>query len=391
MNWASLRRLLDHLPSPPPVDPRDPGTALRAVEAAWDLDPVDRRLAAAARALADAVTAADRLPLTVGDVRRDRLVAWTSWTTTWVGTGPDGAEALLRVTRVRDDDPVSRRALDRDARALAGLVPGLRWGPGWLAAPLPGSPLAGSVGASAPPLARRLATAVGALARWEARGLWPVAEPEQWRDVDGRLVVVALDAQAPGDAGPALAWLAGTLRPPEPDADHPLDEAALALALAPPRRASEAAEVVARALATDLAATRHTLSRRWRDTGRRDRAARLLELIERLDAATPPPEGRGAVGVDLDGRDTALESRPQGLWWGPQGAMVPLWTRADGFDAPEARRMLRARASASARRADPYTVAAGRWVATALQARTLRLLLTKELAAAHDAIEDPAG
>jgi len=310
---------------------------------------------------------------------------WSPWTATWLGTDLEtGSQALVRALRADSaQDAVLRRAMAREGRALAELVPGLRIAEGLLVAPLPGTALAADPRADTDRLARLIGTGLSALVDWERAGMLPVASLESWRETSDGLVLVVLEAAHRGDAGHLLASLATALAPPEDE--HPVDALIHSLTQAPPRLPSDAARQLVRALATELASRRHTLFRGQRDRAHTDRATRLLAILDRLEQAVPPPQGRGAVGVDLEGQPTSIQWTDGSLTWGPKDDPVRVWSPEEGFDAVIARRLLRARAAAppSERLQEEvggsaaYTQAAGRWISSGLRLRTLRLLLHK--------------
>ena len=387
MTWEMLERVLASVGGTIALDPLKPAEALHHLEALADKDPIDRRVAAAIRALHDSLLAGVGLDPVVGGIHRERLVAWNAWDATWIGSDTTtGSEGLVRTLRPDLADPVRTRCLARDARALADLVPGLRSGTGWIAAPAPGTALPDRPTSDPARLARIVSTGLAALTAFEQTGQWPVLADEQWRVTDTGLVLVALETRSPGDVGGVLAWFASRLLG-DVESSSPLTEALAAIVEAPPRTAAVGSEVIEHALATDLAARRHDLFHRRRETAHGDRVARLLDAVQRMERALPHPLGRGAIGVDLEGNPTAIEGRREGLWWGPLGSMIPVWTTASGFDAPEARRLLRARAAAPPtdrlqREVEgdaAFTDAAGRWVAAGLKARTIRMLLEREL------------
>jgi hypothetical protein len=114
------------------------------------------------------------------------------------------------------------------------------------------------------------------------------------------------------------------------------------------------------------------------------RQARLHGALTALQQATPPPMGRGAVGVDLEGRTTLLLSAAGRVEWQTVGGdSICLFDPNDGLNARDARRVLRARASAPTNmrlHADvggdvAFVELTCRWLAAALHLRTLRLLL----------------
>jgi len=366
---------------------------LQRIETLADNDPADRNLARAVHRIAQWASAPRGLPLELGGVRRERLVRWDDWTTTWVGSdATDGSEVLVRVMRPSAaSDPVLRRQLGRDARALSGLVENITTFEGplpGLKAPVPGTPMtqhseALSSGEVDLLHTRLLATALVSLSQWEETGLWlPSLTRDELRNCGDRLVIVCLTPSDHGDHAALLRHI-GTLL-----GHH--DETRLgalrkALIDAPPAAAADATAYAIAAMAEHLAGRRHALYRRHAHSRHSDRLARLHAVLVRLHSSVPPPTGTGAIGVDMDGQILIVRSEGAEISWGPRGDLQPVFSPDRGFVAPEARRLLRARASApnSERlQADvqgdsQFTEAIGKWVAAALRLRTVRLLLEK--------------
>jgi hypothetical protein len=372
--------------------PADPAQRLRTAEALADRRPADRKLASLVALLHGQATAGDQLPPDVFGVRREALVRWDYASTTWEGRRPDGGRAMVRVARPwAARDPSLRRALLRDAAALGSLFPGLAADDGeWpaLALSLPGPGLTDDEDdAPAPTPARSLATAIAELARWESAGIGlPRLSSREIRQSPSRLSIACLTPSASDPAIDAdnLSLVAELLVASE-HADDALHERLVTLAAAPPSSASEAASWLASGFAEALSAERHGLARRWRDHARKSRTDSLRGLIQRLDRALSPPEGRGAVGVDLDGRTTVLVSGPSGLRWGPAASLEAVWTREEGFDPQLGRRLLRAwaavppspRLQVEVGGSADWVEGITRWVAAGLKLRTLRLLLER--------------
>lgn len=395
MTPSALRRLLQELPgSWPPVS--ETAGLLRALEEAADRDPARRDLAAAvAHAHAMATADAD-LPALVGGVRRDALVRWDAWTTTWTGSDvASGARTLLRVVRpALARDPVVRRALRRDARVLGHVDAEVRWVEHPLPAlrrPLPGLPFEGhpSDGADAGTLVRLLCTGLAALQRWERAGLsTPGLDPAEWSITGDRLTIACLTiGEAPGAIREDLRGLSLALQRWAIDVGTTAIDAELdGFALFPPDAVEEAAERVQRALATALARTRHHLVRARVAVRAEDEQRRLVKLLRRLQRAVDPPVGVGAVGVDLDGRIRSVRSARGLVTWGPHGEPgTPIRDAHGQLQPAEARRLLRARAAAPPNPRlqaavggdEAFTEAICRWVACAHHLRTLVMLAEK--------------
>ena len=98
----------------------------------------------------------------------------------------------------------------------------------------------------------------------------------------------------------------------------------------------------------------------------------------------PPPVGRGAVGIDLQGRTTLVESRFGRVVWGPkEGPLVEVRTPDGEIQLPVARRLLRARRAAPPNPRlhqevggeEQFTESVCAWLRSAIGLRTIRLLI----------------
>jgi hypothetical protein len=398
MTPDALRRLLAGIPSVPEwPPPEDPPRLLAAIEAACDRAPADRALAAALHAAHALATASDGVPLVIAGVRREAIVRWDAWTATWDGIdASSGRPARVRALRSgAARDPILRRALLREGRALRDAlpVPVIVHETPWpaLVAAIPGPPL--SAGADAEDherpevLARMLVAALDGLRRCEERGFGlPELDRRELLDTPEGLRIACL-TPAGGDAGPTNVQLSRIARvlsewwgDGPPTAVDALLEGFQEL---PPRAVAEAEQVVRDALAEHLAGERHDLhlrSIRWRHG---TRVSRLKDTVLRLSRAVPLPAGRGAVGVDLEGRTTLLVAREGHLLWGPEDSLVEIAAPGRDLDAREGRRMLRARAAAppnprlqvSVGGDEAFVEAACRWLSSAMALRTIRMLL----------------
>jgi hypothetical protein len=187
------------------------------------------------------------------------------------------------------------------------------------------------------------------------------------------------------DAGTNIAHLARLVRtwraPPE---DDPLDDLLISFELAAPRTAVEALERWRAALAEVLADRRHAVVLRHKAQRRDTRSERLLALVVAL-GRTPMPQGRGAVGIDLEGRTTVLEGQRETLTWGVLGEAPSAVATNGDIDVASARRLLRACRTPANTRLDAavdgrpgYREQAARWLSSALQLRTVRILLERQ-------------
>jgi len=393
MTPADVRALLRDLPGAwPPLS--DATALLRALEDAADAQPADAPLAAGVRAAHALATCDQDLPTLVGGVRRDHLVRWDTWTTTWIGTDvASGRRAMVRALRPSvARDPVARRSLRRAARALGVVDAHVRW----VEHPVPalhraltGAPLdphpEGPVHADA--VIRLLATGLHSLGRWEAAGLiTPRLDDAEWDQRGDVLTVACLTPGHPGeDPRDTVSALARDVqRWASAGGTTAIDGVLSTLVSVPPERVEEAASALRLALAGALARTRHHLERTWRVLRVRDEHDRLQTALRRLSAAVVPPVGRGAVGIDMSGRICVVESDGAVVKWLAIGGESSEIRDAQGILAPrEARRLLRARAAAPPNPRlqaqvggdEAFTEAVCRWVASAHHLRTLTLLI----------------
>lgn len=384
MTPTTLRRALrDHPATADIADEIDPSRLVRALERRVVEAPTDRALA---RLLTDAIdfaTAGDDLPPLVAGVRPGPVVRWSSWSVTFEGVDvSSGQTVLARTLRAGRRSPPWRKALARDARLLAGLHGArvtLRDEPlPVLMCPVPGEPLLDEA-----PLPEDLATRAvlriaGDLAAWENAGL-PLPDPDgrEIRQASNGAALLVLDPD--GDDLADLGDLAVRLSTVGPGPHDPVLDACARFA---PGSASEFAELLTARLAERLAEERHTLARAWHDRRHHHQVARLKGLVARL-GRVGPPIGRGALGVDLEGRPTVLESEGTTLTWGPVDGPTLAVLSEQGLHARTARRLLRTRAQAIPNpRLDEmvggepgYADRACRWVASALELRTVQKLL----------------
>lgn len=386
-----LAELLETLERPPSVHPAD--ALLHTLEARADADPSDGAVRDALLAAHARVTADAGLRPVVGGVQREHLVRWDAITSTWVGHDVrTGEPAMVRVARTSvARDPLLRRQLVRDARALGPLVPGLRVVDDevlCLVAPLPGPAFqaaggGGTAGIGA--LARMVTHTIGGLVAWEERGLGlPRLDDTELRDAGDRLVVVVLTPFSSTDSAHVLRLVADALAAWWRDgAEHPIAELVHALADTSPDTLGDAARRTVSALATALASERHAIVRAAEVSTLGLRKEALLEWVERLDVASPPPQGAAALGVDLDGHTLVVTSDGLVVTWGRAEAPDVVLDE-DGFDVPVARKLVRTRGTSPISErlnaevgGDPvFAERIARWVAAALDLRTTRLLLS---------------
>lgn len=387
MTHDELDALLEKLPGSWPA-PEEPEPLVRALETALEAQPGRWDVQKALDAALGAVAADDRLPLVIGSVRRERLIRWDAWTTTWVGADLEvGEPAMVRALRPHTlSQPACARRLVREGRLLApalrgAVVSGETWPS--LVFRLRGTPLGRETEDCDDPilaLATSLGTGLQAIEAYERVGLG-APQPGRFELLDGP-EGVSLTCLTPHRAGSAAGTIRHLAEHLVGDGDAPLHALIRGLVEVAPDRADEAIVLWRRALTDDLAARWHQLRRRSREFSHVRHVEQLRQAVERLAVLVPPPRGRAALGVDLEGRPTLIEHRDGGLWWGASGELEPVYEAGEVVVRP-ARRLLRLHSAAppSARLnrlvdGDPdYAVAACRWLDAALRLRTLRKLL----------------
>ena len=365
---------------------------LRTLEDEATRRPLDAEVRAALLAVSHRDLVLRGVPKTLAGVRRERLVRWDSRSAEFDGvhiqSGTPWRVRVLAPPLVRE--PNLGRWLIRESRAmarLAGLEPIFEDGWPAVAVPLSGPALCDASEPDGTESAVRmfcmLGGALGDMAMLQAAcGLPELGSLDFRLDGDGLKVVCLTPPRQAVDASAIIRALARLL-----SRWWGRDEGAGLELLAgfeafPPASVDEARQAWGQEAAKALAGEWHRLRKHRKRVSRDTRASRTLAAIRRMDAAVPPPVGRGAVGVDLEGRVTVVEGRPDGsLWWGPAAAMEQV--AGDQLQARLGRRLLRARAAAPGNpRLDAdvggeagYADEACRWLDLALQLRTLRMLL----------------
>jgi len=382
MTPTRLRRLLLDRDDTRELSELDPPELAVSLEVLAEASPADRVLEALTQA-AQTWADLDAQALRGTGLRLADVVRWDDWTVTCEAVDVQtGADVLARVLRPHARTPTHRRRLARVGRALTLLLDAsvdTRDGSDpALCLRLPGGPL---LEGPAPSLAVGLRSALRILADLERReqaGLGTIdPDDRELRQAPegARLCCLHLEGD-PARLDELVHRLLSVL--PDGPVETVLD-GAIDL---PPGSVDELARPLLAALAQDLADRRHQVVQRWRARRQAHDRARLRVLVERL-AAWAPPAGRGAVGVDMEGRTTVLVGDGHTLSWGPPEGPTLAVVSDKGLHPRTARRLLRARSAAppSARLNDlvqgelAYTEHACRWVAAALALRTVRLLL----------------
>jgi hypothetical protein len=405
----ALEHLLEEAGCPAGAPLTDQRAALEALAAAQperigELDPHLLHLR-------ELETAGEGLPRTIDGVRRDRLVAYDPFTTTWTGWREDGGRGAVRCLRPRwRRDPVVHRRIElglRRAATLRGLAP-MSFHPhgDWphVAYRLPGLPLAELLPAEDPPdpvaFGRWLGLGLETLQALHERGLRAGdTGPLNILLAERRAYLLWLDPVGPGERGVAsdIRGYVGSLLRLMPLEGHPLTQLAMPWATDPPASAEEASSLLRRALADHLVAARHALAMRGRSAGRGERAVQLYAIARQLLRVTPPPVGRCCLRAGHDRVLHLVESDGQSVRGGaaagvPPFGLMPLFTPNKGLDAPATRAMLRAwarredgdlelRASAQERweGSEEAGQALVRWLSAASRLRREQLMLAVRL------------
>ena len=234
-------------------------------------------------------------------------------------------------------------------------------------------------------LARLITTGLGDLERWDERGLCPpLLDPEELRDTGNGLAIRCLSpAPDSNDFGVIIGLIANRLRPWTLNIEGPIPDLINGLAAFPPYRPFEARHLVVSALGETLHAAFHRAHRRQDALLTRQRHERLYGLVARLSDAMPPPSGRAAVGVDLNGQVTRVEGNHGRLAWGAAEKLQVVYSPGIGMVPKEARKLLRAHAASPK---NPrlqreiggdaaFAPRACRWVQAAMDLRITRLFL----------------
>lgn len=390
MNADLLRPALDALRLGAHL--QDPMGLLRVLEEEATRRPLDLAVREVLLDVRAWVGAERGVPRVLADVRRERLVRWDHWSAEWDGVHTKTGEPcrVRALTATASKDPTLGRQLLRETHAIARLLGCTDWSDdAWpaVAVALPGPSLADSSEPDGFEPGARLLGMLGAalhtLYKWELRGGMAEVGAADLRLAGDRLAVVCLTP--PSGRVPArdvLALVASSLLEWWDREEGPGLDLVAGMAAFPPASAEAGLVTWRRQAAQILAGERHDLLRRTRALDSETRSQRLAGLLRRLAEAVPPPVGRGAVGVDLEGQTTVVEGRRDGtVWWGPRSAMEPIL--ADELDARLGRKFVRMRASAPPNPrldaevgGDPrFADHVGRWLTAALQLRTLRLLL----------------
>lgn len=332
----------------------------------------------------------------LGPIHPEKLVRWDEWTSTWLGTERQtGREYLVRVIHPeKQHRPFFTRALRREMKVLADLYPTLYLmgdHDELLVFPLEGAPYFHSKGAL--PFRQGVKLIGHALIffeRWRSEGLYaPELSPQELRDHDGDLSIHCLSPFSGNHGSTAAHQLLKMLRPAceGNESMRAFFEAHNTFHGQDLDRIGDSWRAL---LVSTLTTDRHRLAIRWRHAFVADRASRLYDIVERLHRACPAPAGRGVLGIDMDGMPLVVESNRELIRWGPEGDDRLILGPDQVLQPREARRALRARASATLNQrlhvensADPlFTEAICAWLSSSMRLRAVRLMLKATFKAA---------
>lgn len=305
------------------------------------------------------------------------LVAWDRWTVTWDDHDPHRGGGIRCRSALRED-PMSRRSLVRQGRHLAEL--GLPVHTDHLhdrtALVVAGLPFDDAEQLTPP----RFAPLLLDLRALHAAGLSPAEPAAALLSTESGPRLLPLSVEG-ADHGTALARMLAPLQ------TTPELESLLSIwRQHPPGSPDEAEELLRDHLRAELIRLHHELVGRGERRGQQDARQRLMAALAALAAAAPPPRGRGAVGVGLDGEILVLECDGAAVRWGPLDGAQETVFQSGELEPRGVRRLLRARAAAPPNATLDARVggdgaaveAICRWLSTAARLRTLRLLLEKQ-------------
>jgi hypothetical protein len=227
-----------------------------------------------------------------------------------------------------------------------------------------------------------MGSALIGLEQWAKADIMPPPPSSQeLREEQGHLKIYCLSPLA-GDSLPAaLAGLCDNLQ--SSCSGSPIEEFVTSLKEFPNDQFQEVSKRWRSFLAEALSIKRHTIAVKWRAEQVSTRASRLNNSVIRLIEACAAPTGKGVLGVDLNGQTLIIESNQGHIYWGSSEERNLILSPEDELSPSQARRVLRARASASLNnrlhtehQADPaFTEAICSWLSSSMRLRAVRLLL----------------
>ena len=305
--------------------------------------------------------AEEGIPVTLGNLKRTRLLAADKISTVWdaweLGTGKRQALKVLRPTH--RNDPVWRRRFSRGAR-IARQLPNIlpiqaateeEWPRCWtaiegmtLADLLPVEDLPDSV-----QIARFLVGGLQGLKSLHREGLvHGNMGPDKLVLTSQGVRLIWLDPflDQPGTPQEDLAQLAKAVSALDPHQSDPIGSLAHGWAEDPPLSIEMAESVLTRFFASHLTERRHSLLMRSRHVHAREGEARLLRAVRALATALPPPKTSACLRAGMDSVLVVAVSdgetvRGGGLAALPVRHLPEVWSSQRGLDAPASRMLLR--------------------------------------------------
>ena len=305
--------------------------------------------------------AEEGVPVTIGDLKRTRLLESDRLSTTWdsweLTTGRRQSLKVLRPSLRKD--PIWRRRLARGvrfARSIEGILPvhaalDEDWPRLWVS--IEGMTLADLLPAEDLPeslqITRFLAGGLKGLKGLHDQGLvHGNLRPDKLVLRPEGVGLVWLDPflEKPGTPREDLAGLAQAVALLDPEQLDPIGTLAHTWAEDPPPSVEIAQEILVRFLANHLTETRHSILMRSRHVTAREGEARLLRAVRSLALALPPPKGSACLRAGMDSVLVVAESdgktvRGGGLAALPARHLPEIWTPKKGLDASACRMLLR--------------------------------------------------
>ena len=305
--------------------------------------------------------AEEGVPVTLGQLKRTRLLDSDRISTTWdsweLASGKRHATRVLRPS-IRKD-PIWRRRLARGARVatdLPGILPLSSdtqgdWPHIWV--PVDGLTLFDLLPAEDLPdalyLARFLAGGLKGLKSLHDNGLvhGQLSSKKLVLTANG-VGLIWLDPFLEEEGSPQqdLKALGEAVAQLDPQAIDPVGSLAHAWAEEPPPNSEMAAGILKRTLANHLAESRHRLLMRSRHLSAREGEARLLRAVRALSGSLAPPATQVCLRAGMDSvlvvaKSDGTRVEGVGLAGLPMRFLPEIWSPEKGLDASASRMLLR--------------------------------------------------
>ena len=309
--------------------------------------------------------AEEGVPVTLGDLKRTRLMESDRLSTTWdaweLSTGRRHAIRVLRPLLRKD--PIWRRRLARGARVareIEGILPitastDTEWPR--ITVPIEGLSLADLLPAEDLPDSLRLASFLEGGIRG-LRGLHEAGLIHGHLSANKLVLtprgvgLVWLDPflEKAGSFQKDLSDLGAAVAQLDPGCTDPIGTLAHSWAEDPPPNLDIARDLLLRTMASLLAENRHHLLMRSRHVTARSGEARLLRAVRALGLALPPPKATVCLRAGMDSVLVVAESDGQSVKGGGLAALpirfLPeIWSAQRGLDASASRMLLRSYAT----------------------------------------------